>query len=130
MPVLTRHQKPRHGLRLGREEEDTSIEVSKQAHRQRRLDRSLSNSASGINKPVGVEQHATVCAITVEAIDDVAECRAQGSISRSGAVSGECGTTRTARPSGTGSEDDATDDSSGRRPTDSGRCCAPGHGVG
>src|SRR6266540_1896591 len=113
------------------EEEDTSIEAAASARIANAGSIALrSNSASGINKPVGVEQHATSAPSWLKLSTTSRSAARRGASSRSGAVSEKVGRRglRSA-PVGPAGEDDATDDSSWSPTTDSGRCCEAGTGV-
>src|SRR5438128_5581427 len=108
------------------EEEDTSIEASASARIAKAGSIALrSNSASGINKPVGVEQHATAAPSRLKLATTSPSAARKGASSRSGAVSEKVGRRELrSAPVGPAGEDDATDNSSSSPATDSGRCCA------
>src|ERR1700682_4518474 len=114
------------------EEEDTSIEASASARIANAGSIALfSNSASGINKPVGVEQHATAAPSRLKPATTSPSAARKGASSRSGAVSENVGRRAPTRaPVGPAGEDDATDNSSSSPATDSGRCWAVGTGGG
>src|SRR6202158_2557207 len=131
MPVLASPPKCRVTGFVLEEEEDTSIEASASERIAKAGSIALfSNSASGINKPVGVEQHATSAPSRLKLSTTSPSAARNGASSRSGAVSKKMGR-RGLRsvPLGTAGEDDATDNSSWLRVTDSGVCCAAGTGV-
>src|ERR1700719_890889 len=74
------------------EEEDTSIEASANARIANAGSIALfSNSASGTNKPVGVEQHATSAPSRLKLSTTSPSAARKGASSRSGAVSEKVG---------------------------------------
>src|ERR1700674_4853006 len=123
MPVLTSPPKSRVTGFVLEEEEDTSIEASASERIAKAGSIALrSNSASGINKPVGVEQHATSAPSRLKLSTTSPSAARKGASSRSGAVSENVGRRAlTPVPVGRAGEDDATDNSSSgvgaRRPT-------------
>src|ERR1700675_4803608 len=132
MPVLTSPPKSRVTGFVLEEEEDTSIEASASERIAKAGSIALrSNSASGINKSVGVEQHATSAPSRLKLSRTSPSAARKGASSRSGAVSEKAGRRApTPAPMGPADEDDATDNACPSRATDSGRCCAVGTGVG
>src|SRR5438105_4127151 len=112
--------------------EDTSIEASASARIANAGSIVLfSNSASGINNPVGIEQHATAAPSRLKLSTMSPSAARKGASSRSGAVSENVGRRApTPAPVAPAGEDDATDNSSSSPATDSGRCRAVVTGVG
>src|ERR1700730_1002146 len=113
MPVLISPPKSRVTGFVLEVEEDTSIEASASARIARAGSIALfSNSASGINKPAGVEQHATAAPSRLKLSTTSPSAARKGASSRSGAVS-EKSRRRELRsaPVGPAGEDDATDSS-------------------
>src|SRR2546429_2264976 len=91
-PVLTSPPKLRVTGFVLEEEEDTSIEASASARIANAGSIALrSNSASGINKPVGVEQHATSAPSRLKLSMTSPIAARIGASSRSGAVSEKVG---------------------------------------
>src|ERR1700674_3621848 len=91
------------------EEEDTSIEASASARIANAGSIALfSNSASGINKPVGVEQHATSAPSRLKLSTTSPSAARKGASSRSGALSENVGR-RAPKPTSVGpaGEDEA-----------------------
>src|ERR1700681_3630317 len=132
MPVLTSPPKSRVTGFILEEEDDTSIEASASERIAKAGSIALrSNSASGTNKPVGVEQHATAAPSRLKLSTTSPSATRKGALSRSGAVS-ENGGRRGLRspPVGPAGEADATDNSNWSRVSDSGLCCAVGTAVG
>src|ERR1700686_2949482 len=92
MPVLTPPPKSRVTGFVLEEEEDTSIEASASARIAKAGSIALfSNSASGINRPVGVEQHATAAPSRLKLSTTSPSAARKGASSRSGAVSEKVG---------------------------------------
>src|SRR5258705_13563288 len=88
MPVLTSPPKFRVTGFVLEEEEDTSIEASASARIANAGSIALrSNSASGMNKPVGVEQHATSAPSRLKLSTTPPSAARKGASSRSGAGS-------------------------------------------
>src|ERR1700682_4716635 len=113
MPVLISPRKSRVTGFVLEEGEDTSIEASASARIAHAGSIPLrSNSASGINKPVGVEQHAMTAPSRLKLSMTSPRAGRRGASSRSGAVSENVGRRApTPAPVGRAGEDDATDDS-------------------
>src|SRR6202171_5645090 len=132
MPVLASPPKFRVTGFVLEEEEDTSIDASASARIANAGSIVLfSNSASGINNPVGVEQHATAAPSRLKLSTMSPSAARKGASSRSGAVSENVGRRAlTPAPVGPARGDDATDNSSSSPATDSVRCCAVVTGVG
>src|ERR1700676_2266893 len=92
MPVLTSPPKSRVTGFVLEEEEDTSIEASASERIAKAGSVALrSNSASGINKPVGVGQHATSAPSRLKLSTTSPSAARKGASSRSGAVSENVG---------------------------------------
>src|SRR5437762_839406 len=108
------------------EKEDTSIDASASARIANAGSIALfSNSASGINKPVGVEQHAASAPSRLKLSTTSPSAARKGASSRSGAVSENVGRRApTPAPVGPAGEGHAIDNSSSAPATDSGPCCA------
>src|ERR1700682_3940289 len=130
-PVLTSPPKSRVTGFVLEEEEDTSIEASASARIANAGSIALrSNSASGINKPVGVEQHATSAPSRLKLSTTSPSAARKGASSRSGAVSENVGRRApTPAPVGPTGEEDAPHTQSSSPATDSGSCSAAGIGV-
>src|SRR6202163_2049800 len=114
MPVLTSPPKFRVTGFVLEEEADTSIEASASERIANAGSIALfSNSASGINNPVGVEQHATSAPSRLKLSTTSPSAARKGASSRSGAVSENVGRRApTPAPVAPTREDDATDNSS------------------
>src|SRR3989442_11347820 len=128
MPVLISPRKLRVTGFVLEEGEDTSIEASASARIANAGSIALrSNSASGINKPVGVEQHATSAPSRLKLSTTSPSAARKGASSRSGAVSENVGGRglRSA-PVGPAGEDAATANSSWAPAPDAGRGCSAG----
>src|SRR5439155_2988456 len=114
MPVFSSPPKFRVTGFVLEEEEDTSIDASASARIASAGSIALrSNSASGINKPVGVEQHATAAPSRLKLSTTSPSAARKGASSRSGAVSAKVrrGELRSA-PEPSAGDDDATENSS------------------
>src|SRR2546425_13188652 len=114
MPVLASPPKFRVTGFVLEEEEDTSIDASASARIASARSIALrSNSASGINKPVGVEQHATSAPSRLQQSTTSPSAARLGVSSRSGSVSENVGR-RPPTPAPVGPEgvDDAIDNPS------------------
>src|SRR5438105_11943067 len=92
IPVLASPPKSRVTSFVLAEEEDASIEASASARIAKAGSIALfSNSASGTNKPVGVEQHATSAPSRLKLSTTSPSAARRGASSRSGAVSEKVG---------------------------------------
>src|ERR1700693_424411 len=113
MPVLTSPPKSRVTGFVLEEEEDTSIEASASERIAKAGSIALfSNSASGINKAGGVEEHATAAPSRLKLLTTSPSAARKGASSRSGAVSENVGRRApTPAPVGPAGEEDATDNS-------------------